>query len=264
MIKIGKSEVGYMDVKSNVTVVILTKNEEAMIEEVIENAKRCTPHIIVVDSESTDNTVELAKKSGANVLVKAWEDDFALQRNYALPFVHTEWVLYLDADERMNDELIDDIKRVTADGSKHASYEFRRKANAFGQRVNHGSMRPDTVQRLFPTSRVQWVNKVHERPVTELPIKRLKGYVDHYTYTNWDQYWKKFNQYTTIWAESAYARGKRVSIVSAHIHAAFAWLKIAIFDRGLLDGWLGVTLSANHYLYTLMKYMKLIELNRKK
>lgn len=134
-----------MDETSNVTVVILTKNEEAIIEKTIANAKRCTPHVIVVDSESTDDTVKLAEKLGATVLIKPWEDDFALQRNYALPFVHTTWVLYLDADEHMSDELIKDIIRVTADGADYASYEFKRKAVAFGQRINYGAMRPDTV-----------------------------------------------------------------------------------------------------------------------
>ena len=97
---------------SKVTVVVLTKNEEQNIVEVINNAKKCADKVLIVDSGSTDKTVELAKTVGAQVIYRAWDNDLSAQRNFALDKVETEWVLYLDADERLNDELIDAIKKA--------------------------------------------------------------------------------------------------------------------------------------------------------
>ena len=97
-----------------VTVVILTKNEENNIIGVIENAKRITNTVLIIDSGSTDNTVSLAEANGAKVVYREWYNDFSAQRNFALKHVDTEWVLYLDADERLDDELCNSIKKVVS------------------------------------------------------------------------------------------------------------------------------------------------------
>ena len=89
---------------SKVTVVVLTKNEEKNIAAVVQNAKKVAAEVLIVDSGSTDKTVQLAEENGARVVYRAWDNDFSAQRNFALQHVKTEWVLYLDADERMNDE----------------------------------------------------------------------------------------------------------------------------------------------------------------
>lgn len=242
----------------NVTVVILTYNEEKMIEKAIRSALACTAHILVVDSGSTDETVTIAERLGAKVVYRKWDDDFSAQRNFALSHVTTQWVLYVDADECMSPDMAEDVRRVTAVGQPLFAYEMERHAFAFGKRFKHGSMRPDRVQRLFPVDQVTWVNKVHERPETNLSMKTLKGYADHYTYTSWDQYWNKFNHYTSIWAEDAYKRGKRVSYGSAFGHALYGFIKTTFIDRGILDGWLGLVMCCNHFMYTLMKYVKLV------
>ena len=95
----------------NLTVVILTKNEEENIIDVIKNAAQLTKNILIVDSGSIDKTVELAKEAGAQVVYRAWDNDFSAQRNFALDKVETEWVLYLDADERLTESLIAEIKK---------------------------------------------------------------------------------------------------------------------------------------------------------
>ena len=103
---------------NSLTVVILTKNEENNIVDAILNARQVTDKVLVVDSGSTDKTIELAEANGAKVIYRTWDSDFAAQRNFALHHVETEWVLYLDADERINDELATSIKRAMQSPAK--------------------------------------------------------------------------------------------------------------------------------------------------
>lgn len=247
---------------NNLTVVVLTKNEEKNIVAVVQNAQKVAAEVLIVDSGSTDKTVQLAEENGARVVYRAWDNDFSAQRNFALQHVKTEWVLYLDADEIMNDELLASVKSVV-EQDKICQYSFKRKSVAFGQEFNYGVLKPDFVPRLFKTKNVHWVNKVHEKPVCEDQLKVLNGYVKHYTYNSWEQWLAKFNQYTTIWAEDAYTRGKRVSLRKAFGHAVFGFIQMAILKKGILDGGMGLVMSCNHFFYTLMKYLKLLELQRK-
>ena len=246
----------------DITVVILTKNEEENITDVIKNVAQLTKNILIVDSGSTDKTVELAKSAGAQVVYRAWDNDFSAQRNFALDKVETEWVLYLDADERLNDELIDAIKKaIKKDGD--IQYKIKRKSVAFGRKFNYGVLKPDFVPRLFRTQHVKWVNKVHEHPVCEDKAEILTGYIEHYTYTGWEQWLKKFDQYTTIWAQNAYENGKKTTLTKALLHAFFGFIQMGILKKGFLDGMMGFVMSLNHFFYTLMKYLKLLELQRK-
>lgn len=247
---------------SNLTVVILVKNEESNIFEVIKNAQNVSANILIVDSGSTDNTVSLAKSNGAEVIYRAWDNDFSAQRNFALDYVDTEWVLYLDADERLNERLCEAIlKAITKNENKQ--YSIKRKSVAFGKEFNYGVLKPDFVPRLFKTKHVKWINKVHEKPLCDDKLEVLEGYIEHYTYTDWEQWLRKFDQYTSIWAQDAYARGKKVTLGASFGHAFFGFLQMAILKKGILDGGLGLAMSCNHFFYTLMKYLKLLELQRK-
>ena len=116
---------------SSLAILILTKNEEDNVVDVVENAKKCTDEVLIIDSGSTDKTAELAKEHGAKVCFRAWTDDFAAQRNFALEQTDADWVLYLDADERVNDELIDDIKRVIKEDVRDSQYAITRKSVAY-------------------------------------------------------------------------------------------------------------------------------------
>lgn len=247
---------------STLAVVILTKNEEKNIVEVIKNAQKCTNEVLIIDSGSTDNTIKLATANGAKVVYRAWDNDFSLQRNFGLLQTDAQWVLYLDADERLNEELIAAIKQAVKANVKQ-QYALVRKSVAFGQKFNHGVLRPDKVVRLFLRESVQWVNKVHERPQCSLPVVTLPGYIEHYTYESWAQWAEKFNQYTTIWADNAYAQGKRTTFATAYGHAVFGFIQMTIFKLGILDGWLGMAFCCNHFSYTLMKYLKLYERQEK-
>ena len=164
---------------SSLAILILTKNEEDNIVDVVENAKKCTDDVIIIDSGSTDKTVDLAKAQGATVCFRAWTDDFSAQRNFALEQTGADWVLYLDADERLNDELIAAVKDVVEHDSLTHQYSMERKSVAFGTTFNHGVLKPDHVKRLFPRTTVTWVNKVHEHPECALPTRNLPGHLEH-------------------------------------------------------------------------------------
>lgn len=247
---------------SKITIAILTKNEEENILSVINNAKKCTDKILIIDSGSSDKTVKLAESVGAKVVYRKWDDDFSAQRNFALDKVSTEWILYLDADERLNSELIVAIKEQIAKND-NVQYKIKRKSVAFGRAFNYGVLKPDFVARLFKTKHVKWVNKVHEHPECADKTQILPGYIEHYTYKDWYQYFSKFNQYTTIWAENAYQNGKKTGFFKAFGHAFFGFIQMGILKKGFLDGALGIILSVNHFFYTLIKYVKLIDLQRK-
>ena len=240
-----------------VTVVILTKNEEKNIIGVIENAKKITSNVLVVDSGSSDNTVSLAQNQGAKVVYRAWNNDFSAQRNFALDYVNTEWVLYLDADERMNDTLISEIK-IVVQSNKNAVYRFIRRNSAFGRDFKYGVLGPDSVIRLFPKDKVRWQDKVHERPVGSLPVVTLKGFIKHYTYRTFAQYIQKMNQYSSIGAQNYYDKHKRVSVLGDFVFRPFfAFFKMYVLKKGFLEGWLGFILCLNYANYTLNKYVKL-------
>ena len=247
---------------SSLAILILTKNEEDNVVDVVENAKKCTPEVLVIDSGSTDKTVELAKAHGAKVCFRAWPDDFAAQRNFALEQTTADWVLYLDADERLNDELIDDIKRVIKEDVRDSQYAITRKSVAFGVTFNHGVLDPDHVRRMFPRTTVKWVNKVHEHPECDLPDKRLKGYIEHHTYRDWHEWEEKLCLYTSIWAEDAYKRGKRTSMPGILMHSIGGFFKMFVLRKGFLDGGIGSYLCCTHFFYTMLKYLKLHELQR--
>lgn len=246
---------------SNLTVVILTKNEALNIVECVENAKQVTDDVLVIDSGSTDDTVLLAKTVGARVVYRAWDDDFAAQRNFAIENSDAEWILYLDADERLNDELVVSIKKALED-NKDECYEFKRMNHAFGYRFKHGVYGPDSVVRMFKRTHFKYVNKVHERAECADPCKKLKGVIEHYTTRTWEEIEKKTEQYTTIWAQNAYERGKRTNIVAAWLHAVVSFIKVYFFQLGFLDGVMGFKVSVQHIDYTYRKYARLMDLQK--
>lgn len=244
-------------------ILILTKNEEKNIIDVINNARQCTDEILIIDSGSTDDTVALAEQLGARVFFRAWDNDFAAQRNFGLDLTTAEWVLYLDADERLDNKLIAAIKIVTESSKLNEQYIIKRISHAFGQQFRHGVLRPDNVVRLFPRGKVSWVNRVHERPECDLPKQTLNGNIIHYTYSGWAQWLRKFEQYTTIWANDAYKKGKRTSPFGIINHANFAFIQMAFLRLGFLDGFMGFVMCCNHFFYTMIKYLKLYELQRR-
>lgn len=242
-------------------VLILTRNEEAHIEACIKSAS-FADEIVVIDSGSIDKTQAIAESMGAKFITHPMgEDGFAGQRNFALTQTTADWVFYLDADERIQEEAAREIRRIVSDDNP-AVYQVERKNIVFGKMMHHGGHRPDFVYRLYPRAAIHWQGKVHEGIETDLPRKTLHNVLLHYTYTTWKQYFAKFNQYTSLAAQSMFERNKRVGKAGALGHAVFTFIRDYLLRGGFLDGFMGLTMSVMASVYTFVKYLKLINLYR--
>ena len=244
-------------------VVILTRNEEDNIVEVVQNAKQCTEEVLIIDSGSTDNTQALAEEQGARVCYHAWDGDFSAQRNFAISVTEADWILYMDADERMRPEMVARIRQILQQDGMEKQYRMKRKSVSFGVTFQHGVLYPDRVLRMFPRTQVHWVNKVHEHPECALPVEDLPGYLEHYAYQSWQEWEEKLCRYTTIWAEDAYRHGKRTSLLGVFTHSVGGFCKMFFAKLGFLDGLLGSYLCCTHFFYTMLKYLKLYERQQK-
>ncbi len=240
---------------AKLAVVILTKNEEKNIVAAMESAA-FADEIIVVDSGSTDETQRLAEERGAKFFLHPMgEDGFAGQRNFALTQTAADWVFYLDADERIMPAAAQDIQAAIQ--QEKAAYKVKRINIVFGQPMKYGEHAPDWCVRLFPRRAVQWEGVVHETPQTKLPVKALANPLHHYTYNDWDRYFEKFNQYTSLMAKRMLANGKRAAFSDILFHPLFAFIRFYILRLGFLDGKQGLIFALNHYFYTMIKYVKL-------
>lgn len=243
---------------ASLAVIILTKNEEKNIVGCVESAMLTKPQqVLVVDSGSTDATVELAKRAGANVVTHAMDETgFAGQRNFALEQLSTDWVFYLDADERITPEAAKDIQaKVQANEAKY--YDIKRINVLFGQHFRGGGFGPDYSQRLYPRKAVRWDGVVHENAICKLSMGTLKGVLDHYPYQSWDKYFEKFNRYTTLAADKLYENGKRASVADMLLHPLMGFIRFYLLKQGFREGKLGLILAVYHFFYTMTKYVKL-------
>lgn len=244
-----------------VAVLILTKNEEANIEGCIKSVA-FADEIVVIDSGSTDATQAKAEALGARFVVHPMgEDGFAGQRNFALTQTEAEWVLFLDADERIVPSAVETIGRIVSENIPMA-YRMQRKNVVMGKMMHHGGHRPDYVARFYPRTGIKWHGRVHEGIDTDLAIKDLPNCIYHYTYTTWQQYFAKTNHYTSLSAQSMFARRKKISSISVLSHAFFAFIKSYILKQGFRDGYLGLVMSILAAVAAMMKYLKLQNLYR--
>jgi glycosyltransferase involved in cell wall biosynthesis len=209
---------------------------------------------VVIDDYSQDGTAELAEAAGAVVYARAL-DNFAAQRNFALTKVTAEWVFFLDADERFTPELADNVRGFVERGLRAGS--VKRQNNAFGRRHRFGQLAPDRVTRLFPASYVRWEGLVHERPVSDLPVEPIGGYLLHYTYDGWPGYLDKFMKYVRLWADEEYNKGRKSSVLQGLAHGAAGFLKPFILKLGFLEGPLGWALCWYNGCYALTKHLLL-------
>ncbi|MBR1697735.1 MAG: glycosyltransferase family 2 protein [Anaerovibrio sp.] len=241
---------------SDLAVIILTKNEEANIEDCIKSAMFAN-EIIVIDSGSTDTTREKAETLGVKFVEHPMDDDgFAGQRNFALTQTKAKWVFYLDADERLTQEAADEIREIVQ-SDRFDAYRIKRMNVLFGKLMKYGAHAPDWCVRLYPRDGVHWVGVVHERGETSLPLQDLNGVMHHHTYNEWNSYFRKLGQYTDMMAERMHQDGKKAGLGDLTLRPAYAFIRAYFIKRGFLDGELGLVFSILHGYYTFLKYLKL-------
>ena len=241
---------------SKLTVIILAKNEEQNIVDCINSAK-FADDILVIDDFSKDRTVTLAQELGARVIQHGLDGSWEQQKNFAIKESQGEWIFFLDADERISEELAKSMQDAINNPEK-GSYLVQRENKFHHNEATHGVLRPDWVLRLCPRDGAMVLGNVHEKLTSPYDESNLKGILYHYTYDNWDQYFRKFNQYTSLLAIQYQERNKKVSFVKDIIfRPLWAFIKMYILHGGFKDGKMGYILSVNHYFYTMTKYVKL-------
>ena len=247
---------------NKLAVLILTYNEEKNIEACVQSVS-FADEVILIDSGSTDNTATIANKLGAKCIYNPMNEGFAGQRNFALTQTEAEWVLYLDADERITPELGAEIQQVIQN-KEQCAYKILRRNIVFGQHVEYGGHSPDWSLRLYPRTAISWEGMVHEQANVTVPVQKLTQHMFHHTYTSWDRYFFKFNQYTTMMAEQMLKKGKKTRMTDIVLRPWFAFIRFYILKSGWRDRQIGFIMAVYHAFYTMTKYVKLHYLRKER
>lgn len=208
---------------------------------------------MVVDSYSTDATVAISEAAGARVLQRPF-DGFRSQKQFAIDQARHDWVLCLDADERVSDALRQSIETARDAGfADAAGYRFARLSDYFGRFLRHGNAYPDRVLRLFDRRRGGWRGKreVHEAASVDGPVRTLKGDLIHYPYRSLEQQLSKTQRYARMMAEHDFARGKRATLGKLVLAPAWRFWRGYLFRGGFRDGWHGLV-----YAYVRANYVR--------
>jgi glycosyltransferase involved in cell wall biosynthesis len=247
----------------SLSVVVITRNEAANLRACLESVP-FADEIVVLDSGSTDDTVAIARACGARVSQSADWPGFGPQKNRALALASCDWVLSLDADERVTPQLAAQIRAAMAAGDASA-YEIARLTRFCGQWIHHCGWTPDRVLRLFRRGQARFSDDlVHERVLTELGVHcgRLTGSLLHDSYPTPAHYWRKLETYSQAWARQHHARGRRTSMARAGAAGAVAFLRSYFLRLGFLDGAMGFAVCTMQAQAAFGKYFALYCLNR--
>ncbi len=244
------------------TVITITRDEERNIAECLESV-RWADQRIVVDSGSRDRTVELARRFTSDIYTIDWQG-YGHARNFALDRAAGEWILWLDADERVPGDLAEEIQRLMQDdGKEYDGYAVARRAYFLGKWIKHCGWYPSRVVRLFRKDHGRFSEtRVHERLELRGSVGLLHHDLLHYTDAHLQQYLTKFNKYTTLAAEDMASQGKSFRLWDLLIRPPFLFFKMYLLRLGFLDGMHGFVLSVLSSAYVFTKYAKLWDLAR--
>lgn len=245
------------------TVIIPTYNEEWNIRDCLESVE-WTDEILVVDSFSTDRTVELAKPYAHRILQREYINS-ATQKNWAIPQAQHDWVLIVDADERVTESLRQEIQELLSRPGEPDcdGYRIRRENYAWGKRIRYCGWQGDWVVRLFDRRKGRYEEKeVHADVVIHGKVGTLQSPLIHYTYRDLKHYFSKFNRYTHWGALELKKQGRRARWYHLLLHPVFRFVRMYIFQRGFLDGLHGLVLCGLSAFSVFTKYAKLWEMNQ--
>ena len=245
-----------------ISATVITLNEEQNLAAALESLS-WADEIIVVDSESIDRTVEIARQFTDRIFIRPWPG-YAAQKNFATEQASHDWVFNLDADERVSPELRREIEGLKAAGEPAASgFEVPRRTFYLGRWIKHSGWYPDFKIRLYNRTAGRWRGEyVHESVESNGHVEKLTGPLLHYTVRNASDHHSRIERYTTLAAEEMAEHGKRVTPLSLLVSPLMAFIRAYIFRRGFLDGMPGLAIAyfAAHYVF--LKGIKLWEKKR--
>lgn len=240
---------------ATLSVIIITKNEEANIRACLESVA-WADEIVVIDSGSQDSTVDICRELGATISVRDWPG-FGAQKNRALSAAKSDWVLSLDADERVTPELQEQLIQAMQDETR-SGYFIPRLSQFCGKFIRHCGWYPDYVLRLFKRTQGRFTDDlVHESVLVKGNTAKLSTPLLHYSYLNVADVYRKTEQYSTAAAQQMRDRGKSATALDAPLRAAWAFLRTYVLRLGFLDGMAGMNVSRMNARTTYLKYKKL-------
>lgn len=238
-----------------ITATIITLNEERKIARAIESL-RCCDEILILDSGSTDRTVELAGNLGARVIEAGWRG-YAGQKNWAAEQATHDWILSLDADEALSEALEGEIWNLKKTGPQYDAYTMPRQAQYLGRWILHSGWYPDRKVRLYNRLKARWVGDfVHESVQPRGRVGHLQANILHFTCDSLSEHLRTLDRYTTLSAEELVSRKVQVSIWRLIVDPPWTFVKAYVFQRGFLDGFEGLIICYMAAFYTFLKYSK--------
>jgi glycosyltransferase involved in cell wall biosynthesis len=244
------------------SVIIIAKNEEQNIRACLESVA-WADEIVVVDSGSADATCAIAREFTEHVQVHADWPGFGPQKNRALDYANGEWVLSLDADERVTPELREEIEAVMRAGTQDA-YDMPRLSNYCGRFMRHSGWYPDYVTRLFRRGSARFSDDlVHERLLVAGSIGKFQNELLHYSFDNMEAVLRKMDMYSTAGAQKMHQQGQRATLLGAVLRGLWSFVRTYLLRGGFLDGREGFMLAVSNAEGTYYRYVKLMLLNKK-
>jgi glycosyltransferase involved in cell wall biosynthesis len=246
---------------TTITAIIPTLNEEIHIEEAIRSV-HFADEIIVIDSFSTDRTLEIAECMNVKIIKRKF-DDFSSQKNFAIEQATSKWIYILDADERVTASVEIEILETVKDPKDFVGFYLRRSFYFCGKKVNYSGFQRDKVIRLFLKEHCRYKGLVHEKIVSSGKIGFFKHKIDHFSYRNYDHYISKMNHYAAIRAKELHERGDQVTIYHVMIKPTARFFIHYLIRLGFLDGFTGFLVAKIQAYGVLTRYIKLWLLNNK-
>jgi glycosyltransferase involved in cell wall biosynthesis len=243
---------------------IITKNEEEKIRDCLESV-RWADEIIIVDSHSTDATVKICREYTDKVIIRDWPGHIE-QKNFAIDQATHPWILSVDADERVSDNLLEEIEKLRNNGQleKADGYQMPRLVNYAGQWIHYCGWYPGYKIRLFRKDKGRWggINP-HDLVACSGTVRTLKGDLLHYSFDSISDHLKTIDSFTTISAEELHKKGKKAGRLTLIFRPIWCFFRMYFLQLGLLDGTAGLTICTLSACHTFVKYAKLRELSEK-
>lgn len=247
---------------NKITGIIITLNEEKHIEHCIKSLKRVCEEVIVVDSLSSDNTVNIAENNGAKIILQEYLGD-GPQKAFGVPNAKNDWILSIDADERLDDDFVNIIADIKLE-DPNTAYAFKRKNYVGNHWIKAAGFYPDYVTRLYNRKKSGYIERKAHSKVQAPVIKNIKAHIIHYTYDDYSHWMERLNWMTSRDAWAYYQKGKKPSRIRPVTSALGAFIRKFIVKGGFLQGIDGFTVTLTTVVRAYMKYTKLNEMYEKK
>jgi len=247
----------------HLSVVIITFNEEKNIGRCLESIQGIADDVVILDSFSTDATESISKKYTVNFISRKWEG-YSASKNFANAQAKHDWVLSLDADEALSEELKKSILKAK-EGTELKTYKFHRLTNYCGSWIKHCGWYPDTKIRIFDRRITKWEGIIHEKLVIDSKQEAilLKGDLLHYSYYSIEQHYAQTEKFSSLAAQNMFDKGKKASALKMYLSPVVKFISDYIIKLGLLDGAAGFTICRISAKHSFLKYKKLRELYTK-